>query len=387
MKITDMQQEMENTDKELEELLKGKAPAEEKPKESDELQENTDDSGEGKTAIEKPIEAPVTETPAQEVTPGIVTESTASAVDYKSMYESLKADFDKLTHAHAVLQGKTYAEVPRVNAENKALKETNSSLQGQLAEKDRVIADLQVKLENASTKKTEVISTTAAIDNLRDQHGDELADAMVELVKPFETKMQEATNTINALQSKITELEKGNTARTQTDHGTPTSKTEDPAERFYVGVFEAVPDWLDINGDTSAGKAGDPRFYNFLDTVEPNSKMTYRQLALAHQDSGNVEGFTKVFKDFKRTVAPAVVNIPAPEKGFSKEVEKHIEPSTVGGKSTITDKPKTYSRKEVNEFYDTLMKKGWQGTGLTQAEVVARDNEYSRADVEGRVVG
>lgn len=384
MKQVDMVKEIEDTDRELEKLLTGKAPETDKPLEPSST-ENTGKPEEGKTSDEAPV------IPAQP-TPDVTIEKLAEAIpadttDYKVLYDALKAEFDRLTHAHAVLQGKTYAEVPRVNAENKALKETGNLLQTQIEENDRIIADLQGKLAEKPTAPAKVTTGknfNAVIEGIRDQHGDEFADSMVELVQPFEAKLTEAAGTVNALKAEIAELRK---AKSETSTAAPVHKAEDPMEKFYIGVFEAVPDWLDINGDQTAGKQGDPRFYNFLDTIEPNSRMPYRKLAMSHQEAGNVDGFSKVFQDFKKSIGGTTPTVTPPTPGFSKEVEQHLEPSTVGGTSTTKDKPKTYTRKEVDDFFNTLTRKGPQALNLTQAEILTKQREYDQAEVEGRVIG
>jgi hypothetical protein len=368
MKVADMKKLEEDADKELAELMKGQ---ETPPADTATPAPVTDTSQPA-----KPAEAPGTglSTPPGEVQPPI----TPAPIPEEGL-EFWKEEARKAHERYAALQGKYMAETAPLAAKIKELQEL-------LTGKDTEIEGLKTKLAAAPavnappSNGVTAPAVNPAIEKMREEHGDAFADTMLELIKPFEAANAELRKSVETLG---TQLEEAKKAKPAAPAAAPTPEAESPIEKFFRNLTMMVPDWPEINKN--------PEWLKFLGTQNPASGRPWQEELDYHHGKGNVGGdgtsfgVADVFKKFKSQSAPAPEIPAAKPSGQLKGLEEHIDPSTVGGTPPGTQpQPKTFTRAEVNQFNDDVIK-GRAQKHLTAAEIQKRLDEYDTADAEGRV--
>lgn len=380
--LEDLQAEEERIDSEMDAEAGKGVPVEEPAAKAP---ANTDTATPPVNTAEIAAPAEVVTAPGETVIPPAVQDTT----DWKAKYDEISAAYEKLKQSHAVLQGKTYAEVPRVNAENKSLREQLGQAQGELeaisASKDAEIEALNQKIAELSKVAPAAqmpMAKNAGYEKLKAEHGEDIADTILEMISPYEAQ-------INDLKTQLAEAKKPAPKEVPAAPASAPAGTasEGQAEDFYTQVFLEVPDWTAINGNKEEGIPPDPNWPVFLETKDPITGYKYRTVAMTAMEKGNAAEFVRTFKAFKGAPAAKPATKPAATGEFSKELENQIDPATIGGgKPAPTTVKPTYPRAEMDRFYEDYRKGRLVGK-MTQEEISAKMLEYEIADDEGRIKG
>lgn len=238
------------------------------------------------------------------------------------------------------LDGKYKAEVPRLHAEITNLRNT-------ISERDAEIERLKSQGSQQAGSGGETESTESAISRLREEYGDELADALNEEVKRIEGA---ADKRVEQVEREVRDM-RGETQQTRT-------------QRFFTDLAEAVPDYQEINADN--------RFLSWLGEVDPMVGRTRQELLSEGEQQLNAQRVAAVFDAFKREHAPA---------------EKPKQPQQSPNKGRNAEEPAskpTYTNAQIEKFY-TDKRKGKYKRDPERARRIER--EIFDAQAEGRVTG
>lgn len=307
-------------------------------------------------------------TPAEQVpeTGGLPTSTPATPPAGSEEVDTLRAEVTRLQqlladensptyrHRYEVLVGKYNAEIPR------------------LAEK---IRELEARLNEAPAAPAAPQTNPeyeAAYHDLEEEYGPTTAKSILTIAQSlaqeqiaaaqqqFEAQLQER---LQPYDEQVQQL-----AQTQ---------AQTAQERFFSTLDALVPDWKQINGWRNEGIAQNPAFGAFLNETVPGGDFTFNDLLLQHYKRGNALKVKEVFDIFKSR------NTAAPAAPPSKQVEQYIDPSKTGrGAAPPNNQPKTYTRAEIDSFYDSRLKGTFRGT---REEAQRLEAEYEQAMLEGRV--
>lgn len=265
--------------------------------------------------------------------------------DSDARLEELQRKYDALEHKHDVLKGKEYAEVPRLHAELKVLREENASLK-RLAEE----AKTKAATETPKADMGELYKTLEA----------ELGVAAVEAIKQVVKGNQGTTDLsplhqkIEGYESKILKLEADQTRSTESV--------------FVDKLTRLVPDWESVN--SSKG------WLAWLTGRVPNSRMTYQNaLDEAHANRDHTV-VAEIFSTFKKLQKAPTKNVAS-----GASAEEWIEPGPASPASPTGEVKKTYTQSAVNKLYEDYK----QGR-ITDKKWEAIEAEIDLAHEEGRIV-
>lgn len=267
----------------------------------------------------------------------------------QSDVEELRKKCELLEHKYNVLKGKEYAEVPRLQAENKALRDEVVNLK-------KVVDDLKV------TKTQETDSKSSMdLDKAYSSLKDELGVAAVEAIKQIVEGRKHPTTDLSPLQEKLTNYE----SKISKLEAVQFRSTEDT---FVEKLTALAPDWEKINSSVE--------WLRWLSNRVPNSRMTYQQaLDEAHREFDH-KVVAEIFNTFKNSQKKI------DKKGAGQAIEDWIEPGPAKPNNPDKDaNKKTYTQREVDKYYEDyrrgrIAEKKW-------AEIEA---ELDRARYEGRVI-
>ena len=289
------------------------APAAEAPKEE--------------PAPEEP-RAETTEPPAQEETP----EPVGSQEPEPPKEEEQPADEDSWEHRFKVLTGKYSAEVPRLAADNRELKNQLKFLEKQLED---------MKSGKATGKQAYV----------KPEEVEEYGEPLIDLIRRAareEVAAKEAE--IEELKSKIESFDSRTSKVVEVD--------------FFEQLGKDVPDWVAINDDKN--------FHKWLDGYDELTGMRRQDMlsqAEADKDARRVANFFKAYKKAGQTWAATA----------SKKLESQVVPETNQSSKPPPGK-KIWTRQEIGNFYGA-MRRG----EVSDKDAVAIEAEIHAAQVEGRV--
>lgn len=185
----------------------------------------------------------------------------------QSTISELTAKLEKLQASYDTLRGKTYAEVPRVLSENKALKDKVEELERQLAAKTDPAA--HAPAGSAGAKASSILA------ELKEDVNEEVADKILRLVN---ASIEEGVAArMQPFEGKIDSLQKTATERAQ--------------DQYLTELTRLVPDWKEI--------AVNPKYAEYLQgTDEVSGRMLYDLAAdaLARLDAKHMSVFFRKFK-------------------------------------------------------------------------------------------
>lgn len=230
----------------------------------------------------------------------------------------------------------------------------------------------ELSVPSAPATPSASVEDDAVLNKLKQDYGDTVVAAIENLAtKKAESLVSELKEKLTGYEAKLGSLE--------------TSATITKEDLFFSDLEKAVPGWKKINGWPDEGIVQDSRFTSFAFTEVPGTDYTYNDVLINAYSKLNANGVAKVFKLFldsiKTVPAPAVA--PVAPKGPS--LDDLVDPGNSGaGSGTIVTQPKkkTYTRDEVEAFYNDVAKRRYRGT---MAERNALDKEYQEAIMEGRV--
>jgi len=247
--------------------------------------------------------------------------------DYKQLYDNLVSQLGE--QPYKVLQGKYNAEVPRMAAEIRGLREQ--------------IANMQ-----AAPAQPSAPATGEAVAKMREDYGEDFVNSLVSIVRgELKTEMAPMTESVK---------------RTEKD--------------MYLDRLTAlVPNWQVLMNDAQFGA--------FLDEVDPLSGRSLRDMAIeadASGDANRVAKFYQKFIDRNQTGQPAQPS-PAPTQDRREAL---VAPAAQKGQPAAPANagPKIYQASEIKRFHDEVSR----GVYANKPEELKRlTAEMNLAISQGRV--
>lgn len=312
--------------KELEELEKqlAAADAEQNPV-SEQITDAVTQAPAEQSDEPAPEPAPAPESKPREATPEVAEET------WQQRYRTLKGMYD--------------AEVPRLHAQVKELQQS--------------MATLQAKLDTKPAEAAPVKQPTSLVtDEDVEAFGKDLIDVQRkvarEVAMEFKTEIEELRAENRKLQEQI--------QQTGTQVGEVT---------FEQRLYQMVPDWAAINAD--------PRWFAWLDEIDPMVRGPRRTMAQQVYNAGDVDGVAYYVKLFKDSVATTPTANPK-----QAELERQVQPSrSAAAQVPVSQKGKTYSTQDIEKMFlrvkDLNVAHRFDDAKKLEAEIDA-------AYMEGRVV-
>lgn len=268
------------------------------------------------------------ETPSQETETAKAPAETGT--DWRKESERLQAKLSTLT-------GKYNAEVPRLQAEIRQLRQDNESLR-------------------ARAEQTEQATRPSLSQEERDELGD--------LASVIEARDQR----ISALEAQLKAIQ-------QRDESSRQDSEQERMDRFWSDLTEAVPDWAEVNES--------PDFHVWLNQVDMASGLRRQELLADAQAKANPRRVAYFFNQFKgeRRNEPAGTGPATP-----KERSPHPDPSG-GGDGGEVRQPRTWTGAEINEFFRAKQAGVLRKQGMSEAQVAAMERDIFAANAEGRIRG
>lgn len=294
-------------------------------------QPDADIDDETSVAPDKDTENDATQDPPEQTPPPKPdsSEKAQETEDFKQKYNSLRGKYD--------------AEVPRLHTQVKEL----------LTEVNTLKQQLETKQETETPPEPQSYVTDAD----REEYGEAMIDMQRRVAKEvgaqYETKIANLEKVINDLRSHI-----------ETTDGHVSEMT------FEQRLTRLVPDFEQVNND--------PKWFAWLDEVDPILRGPRRMLAQKAWVEGDAEAVADYVALFKQTQNP-----PETQRN-ADEIEKQVAPSrsnTTAVPANSSNK-RTYSEAEMNREWNRV-------TTLNKAgrydEANKLEAEISAAMLEGRV--
>ena len=224
---------------------------------------------------------------------------------------------------YRTLQGMYNAEIPRVSAENRGLRE-------RLTQMEALLGNLSApKPEDAPGASRGPVIT----EEDRTEYG-EMLDVMGRVARQETIETQEK---LSHLEKTVNELR--NMASRVQDVQYKQQVTGE--QQFWKDITEKVPDWNEINQEEG--------FKNWLLTPDPLTgvpRQTYLEDAQRRLDAGRAANFFTTWQQENNRLAAR----PAPVASKQQELAKHVSP----GRSKATsepEEPKKWTRADITKFY------------------------------------
>jgi hypothetical protein len=242
---------------------------------------------------------------------------------------------------YKVLTGKYNAEVPRMAAENRALKETVSGLNEKVGALAKQIEDVQSKVPVEPLIKPEEVAEFG--EPLVDMARRAAREVMAQSAAPVQRQLDE-------VRTEVTDLRK--------------SAAEIQWQNFVDLLTTMVPDWAQINVNND--------FLTWLDGLDDLSGLPRQALLDRAKDARDAQRVARFFTGWKDNHQNAVTNA-------RNALESHVVPDsssrsvTPAGKQIIT-------RAQIHAFYSD-----WRAGRIDDARAILTEAEINAAAAEGRV--
>ena len=239
---------------------------------------------------------------------------------------------DPWEHRYKVLEGKYRAEVPRMAADNRDLRQKLDALSQQMEQ-----------LKSQAEKPHQSLISNED----REKYGDDLLDVI----------KRAAQEQIAAKDAEITDLKRRLDGVTQ-----DTAKSAEIG--FYDRLGQVAPDWVTINNDEG--------FLRWLDEYDEFTGRTRQDLLSEAEASRDADRVARFFNKWKATQQTTVAHSQqALEQQVSPDSNRMVAPPV--GK-------RIFSRNEIAEFY-AAARRG----EISSKEMVAMEAEIHTATIEGRI--
>ncbi len=263
------------------------------------------------------------------------------------------------------INGKYYAEVPRLADEIRELKR-------ELKARDARLSELEAA---AKADPPQPPHDQASVNRDALNEYDEEFGKMYDLVQAQQSKIDALQAALNQVQGNVKQV-----------HETQ-QMSED--NLFWRDLLIAVPDFDQLNGNKEAGIKADPRFSEWLEGIDGFSKMRRRDIGeklMRDRNVANIKDFFDTFKASRKSKQPP----PSPN-------QMHTEPASTST-NVDTMQPQfqqqhgeTFSKADVDELY-RLRRVGsypfvWRGQVYkSDADTKPICQELIRAGLEGRIL-
>lgn len=239
---------------------------------------------------------------------------------------------DPWEHKYKVMEGKYRAEVPRLAADNRDLRQ----------KLDALTADLERLKSQPSTPAQSLISPED-----REKYGDDLLDVI----------KRTAQQQVAAKDAEIEELKR----RLDGVHQ-DTAKTAEVS--FYDRLGELVPDWVSINAEDG--------FLKWLDEYDEFTGRTRQDLL---SDAENARDAVRVARFFSKWKAEQTQSVATSQRALESQV--------VPDSNKVVKAPqgkRFFTRSEIQQFY-AAARRG----EISSKDMVAMEAEIHAATLEGRI--
>lgn len=266
---------------------------------------------------------------AQGVTPPSA--DTAAAPPTGELPDQQKKD-DPWEQRYKVIEGKYRAEVPRLNADNRELKQQLDALKNELE-----------LLKSRGTK--EPSSLISAED--REKYGDDLLDVI----------KRAAQDQVSAKDVEIAELKRHLESVT-------TTTTKNAEVSFFDQLGNLVPDWVTVNGDD--------QFLKWLDEYDEFTGRTRQDLLSEAEQARDANRVARFFASWKANQNASATN-------SQRQLEAQVAPDSKRANTPPAGK-RTFSRREIADFY-AAARRGEVGA----KEMIAMESDIHAATLDGRI--
>jgi hypothetical protein len=270
-----------------------------------------------------------------------------------------RSEYDKQVARYNTLQGMHNKEIPRLKGEIAELGRANALLQKNFDLSERLRAELESKLSDASKSPAERLGLSVEDEAAL---GDSLP--VVERVAK-----QIASKEIASLREENERRRKEDSDRLKAESDVRS------VEGYKAALTQAVPDWMEINQSQL--------FSEWLDAEDGNSGRTLRESLDAHDNAHDVLRVSKMMNQFKAEKA-AASRTPNGAKAVEKiPLGEQLAPKS--GAPAIASQPTAADQKI--HFIDEPMENSQLFTKkkISFEEFQRRNAEFDRAEREGRV--
>lgn len=239
---------------------------------------------------------------------------------------------DPWEQRYKVIEGKYRAEVPRLNADNRELRQQLEALQNEVE---------QLKSRGAA----EPSSLISAED--REKYGDDLLDVI----------KRAAQEQVSAKDGEIADLKRQLESVTTT-----TAKSAEVS--FFDQLGTLVPDWVAINAED--------QFLKWLDEHDEFTGRTRQDLLSDAEKARDANRVAKFFNSWKATQVSQATN-----------TQRNLEAQLTPDSNRITAPPagkRFFTRGEIAEFYSAARR-----GEVSAKEMVAMESEIHAATLDGRI--
>lgn len=336
-----------------------------------------DQEQEAEAALSGSAVMEVTETPAEETTVEPVAEvasetpveETEKAKPEGSSPTETELEDPSWMNRYKTLSGKYNAEVPRLHAELRSLREKLETLMVHRPGEDRLPALRQAE------EKAEGPKRPGHLRHLKDEEVKEYDSSLLDLQSRMakgiaEEVVEDYNKEITSLKQQIQELS-GQLQQTQ-------------GESFWDRVESQIPGAKEMN-------ASDPLWHSFLTEKDPITGLSYREIGMKAIRDGAASRLVNLFGVFQRSYAGTAENPDADTttKTGKEETETSPAPAVKPGVSRGVSRapasrgPQVVRESEIAKFYADLNRGVYKGR---EKESAALEEKYDRAASEGRVV-
>jgi|OpeIllAssembly_1097287.scaffolds.fasta_scaffold26550_3 hypothetical protein len=308
---------------------------------------------EGNTVPAPPADAPPsaepTAPPAGETPPETPPAAPAAGESVPAGFVP-KAEYDALAHKFAVLQGKEYAEVPRMAAEIRALKDEIAAL------KARPAPPAGEAPAGEPPPAGDTVESRFA--RLVQEYGPEFVEDMRTVFR------EEARKEIEGVKAQVENV------------AAVTTRSVD--EQYVATLSKAVPDWTTL--------VNDPGFAAYMNEEEGRTgipRLTFAKEWQKRRDAERVAGY---YLDYKqRAAGPPVASPAAPTPRPAVSKESLVAPTTTpqGAVPAGKDEVPYVRASELDKFARDVIAGAYRGREKEQLTLQAR---YDAAQAAGKIV-
>ncbi len=262
-------------------------------------------------------------------------------------YDRLKAEHETLNASYQTLQGKYTAEVPRLSAQIRELKATLAELSEKLSTQSPKKPGYQryLKLDEAEKYEAEALDLQGRL-------------ARGEAEDVVEQKTKE-------LAAKIAQLEE----RLQSAPPPVAVPAQQPT---------ADPKWQRVNSleeNAAQINASDPKWFQFLNTVDPASGVLRREIGQAAYQAGDIKRLADLVKEFK-----VETNY---DENLERQRNSQVKPRKLSAEPPAPKDRPVIKESTIKAFYTDVAKGKYKNR---PDEATKLEAEYDQAMVDGRIL-
>lgn len=252
---------------------------------------------------------------------------------------------DGFKHKYEVLLGKYNAEVPRLSAELRTMKQRIGELEAPGTSGGRPIPTSDKKEAPAASQALK----SDALKRVADEYGEDFVNSMLEVVR------SELAGVKNEVVKEV--------------------NVKSKYEAFEQALSGVVPDWESVNES--------PGWLAFMDNLEPSTGLPYQVLLNGYHEKLDAKGVAGIFNAFKTS---ANTPIEAATRQRQGEIDAFIAPGKGIGGAEVNPNThqqlKSITPAEIHQFYRDVSTGKYRGR---EAEQKATEAEIFKAQAEGRV--